>query len=1081
MGGEITWDCAGGGKYIFTLKLYRDCNSITVSPSVSLNVWYHPSITSIVVNQISQTDISPVCNIAGPAITCAAGSSSSPVAGAVQETVYQSAPITLLGIPPATGWIFTFDECCRNTSISNLIAASQGMELRAVMYTYTGIVAGSCFDSSPKFQERPNSVICLGYPFTYNPNAYDPDLDSLSYSWAQPLNYYNSGTGAFNPISNPATVPFNVGYSYTSPLPGTLQNPSNVPATINVHTGEISFTSYTQGYFVTDVKVQAWKCGQLVAEIYREMEVILLPCSPNNPPVVTTTTYQDTVLAGTLVNFTLSGNDIGLLADGITPQSVTISATGTQFGTGFTSTTTGCLHTPCATLSPASPTSGVTNASTVFNWQTSCNHIANNSTCNTHSNTYTFVFKTKDDFCPAPAEKISTVSITVLALPIVSSPQPHCVSVLPSGDVTLTWTTPLDTGGTFNAYLIYTSSAPGGPFALLDSIFTYGQTTYTHVGANANTAAVYYSIRTRSGCGGQVISPSLDTISSIHLVVNNPLNGTAVLSWNPIAVPNISTSTGIYNVYREFPTGVWTLIGSTTTLSYIDTIYICNATINYRVEIADNTGCTSVSSVNGGPFQNTLVPSIPIFDTLSVDNSNNALMSWNVSPSSDVVGYVIYQFDGTSWVPIDTVFGINNTSYNYLASIADLVSEQFRLTAYDSCGNECALSAVFSTIHLTSAAHICSRSVDLTWTAYPNIGTGLLGYHIYQSSVGVAGPYTLVGTVPPGTLTYTVSGLAASTTYYYKIEAYDASGKTASSNRINFYSAVPIPPSFSYLRKVSVTAPNRVDVTCHIDVAASTLDYKIMRSLDTVAANFVQVGTAPTSASSPVVYSDYSALTDKHSYYYKIINVDSCGYDGMETNIGRTILLNAISNSSLMQNTIWWNDYEDWLGNVMSYNVYRGIDGVMDPTPIANIAPSGTGINGYTDDISMLLSGQGVFDYYVEALEGMGNTYGFTDNSLSNVAEAYQDPILYIPNAFSPSGVNSVFIPVTTFVDVTDYEFDVFNRWGLKVYSGTDVKEGWDGTNHGKKQELGVFVYLIRFKTSKGEYKEFKGSVTLLR
>ena len=1092
MGGEITWDCAGGGKYVFTLKLYRDCNSTGVSSTVSLNVWFHPTISSIPLNIVSQTDISPVCNLAGPSITCAAAtsapgwpSSPTPVMGAVQESVYQSAPIAIPGVPPSTGWVFTFDECCRNISVSNLVPG-HGMELRAVMYAFSGLNSNPCFDSSPQFLEKPSSVICLGYPYTYNPNAYDPDLDSLYYSWAPPLDNYNAGATPppppFNTLTSPAPIAFQAGYSYTSPLPGVSQNPSNVPATINPHTGEISFTSFTIGYFVTNVKVQAYKCGQLVAEVYREMEIVLLPCTTNNPPAVTTSTYQDTVLAGTLVSFTLSGNDAGLLSDGITPQTLTISATGTQFGTGFTSTTTGCLHTPCATLTPASPVSAPTNVATTFNWQTSCNHIDNNATCNTHSNTYTFVFKTKDDFCPAPAEKISTISITVLALPVVSAPQPRCVSVLPSGDVTITWSTPLDTGGTFHAYMIYTSNSAAGPFTLLDSISVYTQTTYTHLGANANVAPLYYFIQTLSGCGGSILSPAIDTVSSIHLSVNNPLNGTAVLSWNPIALPNISTSTGIYSVYREFPTGFWSLIGTTTNLSYIDTTIICNDSIHYRVQIADNTGCVSVSSVNGGIFQNTIVPAIPVFDTLSVDNSNNALMSWNVNPSPDVVAYIIYQFNGTAWIPIDTVFGINSISYNYLGSNADLASEDFRLTAIDSCGNECPLSPVFSTIHLTSVANICSRSVDLSWTAYPTIGTGLAGYRIYQSSTGIAGPFTLAGSVSASTLTYSVFGLAANTNYYFKIVAFDASGsKTVSSNRITFYSAIPVPPTFSYLRKVSVVAPNHVEISAHIDIAASTLNYKIFRSLDNIPTNFTQIGVTPASATTPILYSDYTALNDKNSYYYKIVNVDSCGFDGMETNIGRTILLNAISNSDLMVNNLWWNDYENWSGNVMSYNIYRGIDGAMDPTPIGNVPFTGSGLNTYTDDISMLLQGDGVFNYYVEALEGMGDTYGFSENSLSNVAEAYQDPIIFFPNAFRPSGVNTVFIPVATYVDVTDYVFDVFNRWGLRVFSTSNVHEGWDGTHNGVKQEFGVYVYLVRFRTSKGEYKEFKGSVNLLR
>ena len=289
---------------------------------------------------------------------------------------------------------------------------------------------------------------------------------------------------------------------------------------------------------------------------------------------------------------------------------------------------------------------------------------------------------------------------------------------------------------------------------MLDSIFVYGQTTYTHVGANGNAAPVYYYIQTRSGCGGQIYSQPKDTIASIHLNVINPANGTAVLSWNPIASPNIVSSSGIYSIYQEFPVGIWTLVGTTTGLSFIDTIMVCNQTVNYRVEIADATGCISVSSIDGGLFQNLIVPSTPVLDTLSVDNSNNALMNWNVNPSVDVEAYIVYRFDGTAWIAVDTVYGITSTTYNYLVSDADLASEQYRLAAFDTCGNISPLGAVLSTIYLSAVADICSRSVDLNWTAYSSIGTGLAGYRIYRSSVGITGPFTLEGTVAPGILTF---------------------------------------------------------------------------------------------------------------------------------------------------------------------------------------------------------------------------------------------------------------------------------------------------------------------------------------
>ena len=123
-------------------------------------------------------------------------------------------------------------------------------------------------------------------------------------------------------------------------------------------------------------------------------------------------------------------------------------------------------------------------------------------------------------------------------------------------------------------------------------------------------------------------------------------------------------------------------------------------------------------------------------------------------------------------------------------------------------------------------------------------------------------------------------------------------------------------------------------------------------------------------------------------------------------------------------------------GNVDSYNIYRGIDGVYNPTPIANVPYAGTGLNSYVDDVTTEIAGEGVFNYYIEAIEGAGNTFGFAEKSLSNIANAYQDPRIFIPNAFRPKGVgvNSIFKPVSTYIDIQEYEFLIFDRWGHKVF-----------------------------------------------
>ncbi len=198
MGGEITWTCITTpgptqGMYIFKLKVYRDCNGINISGTQqTLDVHNHPSVFNITVDLVpgAPFDISPLCdpvNSGNAQMTCA-----SPQQGSVEEYVYESQPIILAGLPPAGGWHFTWDDCCRNGAITNGFA-NEGFTLRAIMYPYTPATTGvqqntsPCFDSSPQFNEQPKTIICVGYPFSYSHNASDPELDSLVYAWGDPL------------------------------------------------------------------------------------------------------------------------------------------------------------------------------------------------------------------------------------------------------------------------------------------------------------------------------------------------------------------------------------------------------------------------------------------------------------------------------------------------------------------------------------------------------------------------------------------------------------------------------------------------------------------------------------------------------------------------------------------------------------------------------------------------------------------------------------------------------------------------------------------------------------------------------
>ena len=103
------------------------------------------------------------------------------------------------------------------------------------------------------------------------------------------------------------------------------------------------------------------------------------------------------------------------------------------------------------------------------------------------------------------------------------------------------------------------------------------------------------------------------------------------------------------------------------------------------------------------------------------------------------------------------------------------------------------------------------------------------------------------------------------------------------------------------------------------------------------------------------------------------------------------------------------------------------------------------------------------------------------DISVSNEATAVQNTMVYVPNAFAPKGYNDEFKPISTFTDKKEYIFAIYNRWGEKLFETENPETGWDGTFEGEYVPVGVYVYYVKFLTSRGEYFEKRGSVTVVK
>lgn len=93
----------------------------------------------------------------------------------------------------------------------------------------------------------------------------------------------------------------------------------------------------------------------------------------------------------------------------------------------------------------------------------------------------------------------------------------------------------------------------------------------------------------------------------------------------------------------------------------------------------------------------------------------------------------------------------------------------------------------------------------------------------------------------------------------------------------------------------------------------------------------------------------------------------------------------------------------------------------------------------------------------------------------------------FVPNVFSPNGdnINDTFSPfVQAAFPITDYEFAVFNRWGARLFSTTDMNRAWDGTFQGKNADNGIYIWYFVMKGTIGTKKIMKtdsGDVNLIR
>jgi hypothetical protein len=657
-------------------------------------------------------------------------------------------------------------------------------------------------------------------------------------------------------------------------------------------------------------------------------------------------------------------------------------------------------------------------------------------------------------------------------------PALRCASVNVSGDVTLTWTPPTDPDGLFQEYRIYRADSPFGPFVQLPTtVAVFGQTTFPDLGAAAQSAPRYYYMTTVSDVPPLEESAPSDTISTLFLdLAQSVPAGSAVLSWEvPLWAPTVP---GPFTIWMEYPIGTWSQIGTAPLdqFNYAHIISICEDSLTFRIGLADQLGCVSFSNLVGDVFADVTPPSIPVLVAATVDTSNGLSgITWQPSPELDTDGYIVVWNTPGGGVIIDTIYGQNNTVYTWPSSLADQGPESFTVASFDTCQvgeppspNTSATGPAHTTVHVSTSYDRCAARMTLEWTPYG--GWEVATYRVFVQVDG--GPWNLLANVPGDQFTH-VQDVVPFRNYCYVVKSIQEGGSNTSlSNKVCRRTDYPPIPGDNYIRSVSVTGPTQITLIDSVDVTSQAGSYLIERSAN--GGPYEAMINFPGTAGPLITWVDTEVDPSTVGYLYRVAVLDSCGVEATTSNIAGNMLLSAVPDLYGV-NTLRWNGYAEWAGTVGVYTIYRSIaDGPFEPLAVV-AEPTWS----YVDDVSAYTATTGRFCYYVEAQE-VGSPVGINASSLSNVACAVQQDLVYIPNAFIVGGANPVFIPVLSFVDISDYELSIINRWGQVIWTSNDPATGWNGVVGSNTAPIGVYGYYCTFSTGDGRVREERGTVTLL-
>jgi phosphodiesterase/alkaline phosphatase D-like protein len=440
----------------------------------------------------------------------------------------------------------------------------------------------------------------------------------------------------------------------------------------------------------------------------------------------------------------------------------------------------------------------------------------------------------------------------------------------------------------------------------------------------ASDSATYY-INNNSG-GGTYTSPLTGTLSGWSLSAAPSQNLGGGYTWAPVAGVDNVTSSGASPWSNNAP-----YIGNQPASSYNSLIYYPGE------QYASNNAVSTVQTGASFTATSTGITATATTGTLytaTIDYSNVSWSSAAANPSANLTLNVLANgvevssshlnglAQGAPWTALSCgwicpsanagqVIQMQVVASNFLEGPAQWDVPTFALAAATLTGTPSQSGSAPNAPSGLTATAVSSSQINLSWTDNSNNETG---FKIDQATNSSFTQNLTTVTVGVNVTTYSATGLASGTTYYYRVRATNGNGDSANTSTASATTSVTVPAAPSGLTATAVSS-SQINLAW-TDNSNNETGFKIDQATNS---GFTTGLTTVTVGANVTTYSA-TGLSASTTYYYRVRSTNSAGDSANTSTASATTQAN--SNGSI---TVPDGNFTDTPGNVINTNTGGGL------------------------------------------------------------------------------------------------------------------------------------------------------------